>query len=376
MAGREKTAFPNFFINMKHSRNFQLEPFIFLYITERCQLRCRHCYMGDRLQSPREMSLDEITELLKYFKTIGHYKLYLLGGEPLLHPEVEKIILLANDLGFEVVVTSNGQSDIKRFQKITPATAHSFSFSFDSCDESVHDQIRGKGTFRRLVQSVEEARKRGFQVRLICTVSGMNMENSLDLIDFSSKKLKVNMLSYHYFSPIGLGKDKTGDLISPEEWMKFCRDIESYPIPDNFWVYYPPTFVYSDDLPHFVERGYKGCTARWLERLAILPSGRVYVCSVFFDTDRNFGQWEDGRLEIRDSGRTEMGSILKIDENCVCCPNQNLCSGGCGAIRDLDKNFPGVVTSRTCDQKIVPMCPLWTTYASGGKPPSRIQELR
>ena len=30
-----------------HYRNFHN---IFLYVTERCQLRCGHCYMGDRLE--------------------------------------------------------------------------------------------------------------------------------------------------------------------------------------------------------------------------------------------------------------------------------------------------------------------------------------
>jgi len=78
---------------MKNIANSKLEPFIFLYITERCQLRCKHCYMGDRLLKPKEMSLEEIRKILKYFKSLGHYKLYLLGGEPLLHPQIKEIII-------------------------------------------------------------------------------------------------------------------------------------------------------------------------------------------------------------------------------------------------------------------------------------------
>ena len=369
----------NFFVNMvyNYKHDFQLEPFIFLYITEKCQLRCKHCYMGNRLYKPQEMNFRKIIKILKYFKTLGHYKLYLLGGEPLLHPNIEKIILLANKMGYVVVLTSNGQFNPKILQKFNPGIIHSFSFSIDSCNESVHDKIRGKDTFKRLIQNIKEARESGFQVRLICTVSKMNLENTLDLINFSSKELKVDMLSYHYFTPVGLGRNKMNELMLPKEWIEFCNRVEKYPIPDNFCVYYPPTFTFSNRLAYFIERGYKGCTARWFERLAILPSNRIYACSVFFDTNKNFGLWKNNQLEIRKSKDTEMNSILKIEEKCLSCHNHNFCFGGCGALRDLNKNFPrGVITSKNCNQKIIPMCPLWTTYAGKIKPPLRIQELR
>ena len=32
--------------------------YVFLYITERCQLKCRHCYMGGRLDEKKEMDQD------------------------------------------------------------------------------------------------------------------------------------------------------------------------------------------------------------------------------------------------------------------------------------------------------------------------------
>jgi len=333
--------------------------------------------MGKRLYRPKEMSLNEIIKILKYFKVLGHYKLYLLGGEPLLHPQVKQIVFWANKIGYETVLTSNGQFDKKTLRDLSPETVHSFSFSIDSCDEEVHEGIRGKGTFKRLIRNIKEAQKKGFQVRLICTVSGMNLKNSLDLIGFASKQLGVNMLSYHYFSPIGLAKNRISELIPPKEWINFCERVEKFPIPDNFWVYYPPTFTFSDKLSHFLERGYKGCTARWFERLAILPSGRVYACSVFFDTDKNFALWRNGRLELAGSMATEMKNIYKLEQNCLDCSYKNLCFGGCGALRDLNKNFPGVVNSKNCDRKIVPMCPLWTTYAGkNNNPPSKIQELR
>ncbi|TSC95358.1 MAG: radical SAM domain-containing protein [Parcubacteria group bacterium Athens1014_10] len=354
----------------------KLEPFIFLYITERCQLRCRHCYMGDRLSNPKEMSLEKIIKILNYFKVIGHYKLYLLGGEPLLHPQIKEIITIANKIGYEVVVTSNGQFDKKILQDYTPELIHSFSFSIESSNKKTHDYIRGKGTFKRLIDNIKIVQSQGYQARIVSTVSNINVNKLTDLIDYSARVLKVSMLSFHYFSPIGQGEEYINKLILPEDWINFCKEIEEYPIPENFWVYYPPTFVYSDELSYLTERGYKGCTARWVERLAILPSGQIYACSVFFDTNMNFALWRNKKMEIRDSKNTELRSVYKVNDNCMDCPNKNQCFGGCGAYRDLKKKFPGIISSDNCKRKIIPLCPLWSTYAGNNHPISKIQELR
>ncbi|WP_220040648.1 hypothetical protein, partial [Streptomyces tateyamensis] len=40
------------------------EPFLFLYITEKCQLRCKHCYMGDRLDAERRMTPAMVEDIL------------------------------------------------------------------------------------------------------------------------------------------------------------------------------------------------------------------------------------------------------------------------------------------------------------------------
>ena len=59
---------------------------------------CKHCYMGKRLQNGQAMSTKYIRKILKFMRVIyGHYKVYLLGGEPTLHPELDEILKICKE---------------------------------------------------------------------------------------------------------------------------------------------------------------------------------------------------------------------------------------------------------------------------------------
>ncbi|MGH3710923.1 MAG: radical SAM protein, partial [Pseudonocardiaceae bacterium] len=60
---------------------------VYLYITEACQLRCEHCYMGERLERALKMPFDQISQTLTTWRKMGGSKLTILGGEPTLHPD-------------------------------------------------------------------------------------------------------------------------------------------------------------------------------------------------------------------------------------------------------------------------------------------------
>lgn len=59
---------------------------MYLYITEACQLRCEHCYMGERLERALKMPFGQIIQTLTTWRQMGGSKLTILGGEPTLHP--------------------------------------------------------------------------------------------------------------------------------------------------------------------------------------------------------------------------------------------------------------------------------------------------
>jgi organic radical activating enzyme len=143
---------------------------IHLHPTRRCNLACLHCYSSS---SPREtdtLPIDVIERALTILRGEGYETLSLSGGEPLLHPEIDRLTAAAVDLGYRVAMITNGAL-------VGPATravlrrAHVVAVSFDGL-EATHDRTRNKtGSFKRAVAALEWMRGEVARTALACTVS-------------------------------------------------------------------------------------------------------------------------------------------------------------------------------------------------------------
>src|ERR1700759_1772757 len=82
---------------------------IYLYITERCQLRCGHCYMGDRLERGLVLPYEKAESIIDYFRRLGGEFITFLGGEPTLHKDLPRMVDRAIEAGYkQVMINSNG----------------------------------------------------------------------------------------------------------------------------------------------------------------------------------------------------------------------------------------------------------------------------
>ncbi|WP_331722955.1 radical SAM/SPASM domain-containing protein [Nocardia sp. NBC_00511] len=340
------------------------EPFLFLYITEKCPLRCLHCYMGDRLDKERRMSPAYVADVLSSLRvTYGQSKVYLLGGEPTTHPGFGEILDICKQQNYRVVLTSNGLIPARTWP-VLDERIDSFSFSMDGATATTHEQIRGPNTWKPLLASMRRAVTGGFQTRAIMTITTMNSHEVLAAIDLA-EQMGLDMLSLHYFTPTGLGRTRPELQLPPQDWMALCEQIQLAAAGRTVRVFYPPAFVTADALPGLRAAGYSGCTARNLERLAVFPDGRVYICSAFFDTDLHYGEFRDGHVVPRAGAkveRTELTLVNQVSSNCRSCPHGTLCGGGCAAYDHLGTTL----RSADCDRHTVPVCPLWSTPVQAG----------
>jgi radical SAM protein with 4Fe4S-binding SPASM domain len=349
-----------------------LEPFLFLYITEKCQLRCRHCYMGERLDAERRMSAADVERLLVYLRVAhGQYKVYLLGGEPTTHPELDEILDVCQRQGFKVVVTSNGLIP-PRTWPLLDSRVDSMSFSLDGAHAKTHEGMRGPNTFRPLLASIRTAVAAEMQTRAIFTVSAANVQDVPDAIDLADD-LGLEMLSFHYFTPVGLGRGMADLQLPPSRWLEVCAGIRAASHGRRVRLFYPPAFADSSELQRLTGLGYRGCTARSLERLAVFPDGRVYICSMFFDTDLHYGEFVDGRIRPRPgTAGGELTLVNSLSDNCRACPLGGSCRGGCAAYDHLRT----ALVSSECDAGLAPVCPLWSVPAQPEDTAARLQDLR
>ena len=78
----------------------------YLEISNICNLSCSFC-PGTR-REPRVMSAAEFRLLAEKLRGHTEYLYFHLMGEPLLHPELGRLLEIAGELGFRVMITTNG----------------------------------------------------------------------------------------------------------------------------------------------------------------------------------------------------------------------------------------------------------------------------
>ena len=79
---------------------------VFLEITNACNLSCSFCHGTKR--DVKFMSVEEFRVAAAEARKFGEYLYFHLMGEPLLHPNLSEFFDIAHELGFKVIITTNG----------------------------------------------------------------------------------------------------------------------------------------------------------------------------------------------------------------------------------------------------------------------------
>lgn len=329
---------------------------VYLYITEKCQLRCGHCYMGERLKHGRFMPLAEVKHTLQLWRKMGGSKLSILGGEPTLHPDFIEICRYAKSMGYEkVILNTNGlRKALQPLSKMNPEEFSYIQVSLDGGSAQTHDVIRGNGTFKAAWNTTKILVEQGFDTRIICTVNRQNKDDCLSLIP-KCEEIGVSLVKFHVFSTIGNGQDNTDWGMSPKEWIDFYEKLEN--IKDNYkiQIWYQPTYANKSNINRYIQQGYRGCIGRTLDRISIFPDGRAYVCSYLFDTSQNMFEMKNGEIQLnRKKNEFELFSKVLTHSSCKSCKSPQSCLGGCPA----EKLVMGD-SSCQVNEEIIPICRLW-----------------
>lgn len=79
---------------------------IYLEISNLCNLSCAFC-PGTKRQK-KALNEEEFSALLPKIRPYTDFLYFHLMGEPLLHPNLEQFLALAGDVGFKIILTTNG----------------------------------------------------------------------------------------------------------------------------------------------------------------------------------------------------------------------------------------------------------------------------
>jgi MoaA/NifB/PqqE/SkfB family radical SAM enzyme len=77
-----------------------------LYVTDQCNLDCAYCTEYDN--SRPHPSLDDLKKWIRKIRELGTMRIALVGGEPLVHPNIVELVRYCRELGFATSLTTNG----------------------------------------------------------------------------------------------------------------------------------------------------------------------------------------------------------------------------------------------------------------------------
>jgi MoaA/NifB/PqqE/SkfB family radical SAM enzyme len=142
------------------------------YVTYRCNATCAFCDIWER-PSPY-VTLENAERNLQDLKKLGVKVIDFTGGEPLLHRDIDKLLLMAKRFGFITTLTTNTLLYPKWAERLK-GKVDMLHFSLDSPDKEKHDASRGVACFDFLVQSIEIAKSLGERPDILFTVFAHNL---------------------------------------------------------------------------------------------------------------------------------------------------------------------------------------------------------
>lgn len=206
--------------NSNEPQNFYFQ----WHITNKCNLRCSHCYQ-DSYTDQSDLSIDELKAIAdKIFVTMGNWckkgDISITGGEPFIKKELFPLLTYLNDsvdisrldvLCNGILITDEIAQNLKKIRKL-----NNVQVSLDGATSAIHDQIRGTGTFAKALNGIRILVKHGIDVKVMFTLQQLNKSEIPGLIDLAIQE-KISGLTIERMVPTGSGKDKRNAILSPQE---------------------------------------------------------------------------------------------------------------------------------------------------------------
>jgi radical SAM protein with 4Fe4S-binding SPASM domain len=302
-----------------------------LFITSRCNLRCRHCF-SDSGEETHELPLNLIKNVLDQLESMRVLEVRINGGEPFSHPEIDEILADISDRRLRRVIITNGTLLDRDKVQLLKRSKTIPTVSLDDSIPEGHDDFRGvKGSFEQTLKGMSLLKQGEVVYGVNTCIHRGNMKRVKDIIDLAAKygASKIALLD---LKEVGRLREHKEIVPSPAEYRRasiglellkrMMKDIEVSL--DVFMKCYPLRESMMEK-----ERGYVSCSAG-KTRLSIGSDGFVYPCNIVLSDEK----WSMG--DIRESSLKDIwfsnkwrllrgGIRFKELEKCPSCPSRNEC---------------------------------------------------
>ena len=185
---------------------------IYFYLTGGCNFKCRHCEINSQHERESKKKYPYIDfELFKSIvwqgKTLGMSSVKLTGGEPLLHPEIDKILDYININSLNLDIETNGRDLTDTIiEKFLKTKNHFLSISLDGVDAETHEWIRGvPNCFNETLDSIRKLVKAGYQPQIIMSIQKNNVDQMEAMVRLAEKE-NCESVKFNIVTPVAHGE--------------------------------------------------------------------------------------------------------------------------------------------------------------------------
>ncbi|MGK5740431.1 adenosyl-hopene transferase HpnH [Micromonospora sp. URMC 103] len=165
-----------------------------------CNLKCAGC---GKIQQPasllkRRMPVEQAVAAVE---ECGAPMVSIAGGEPLMHPEIDKMVAELVRRKKFVFLCTNAVLLPKKIEKFRPSPYFAFTVHIDGLRERHDAAVCKDGVFDAAVEAVRDAKRRGFRVTTNTTFFNTDTPQTvIEVLDYLNDDLKVDemMLSPAY----------------------------------------------------------------------------------------------------------------------------------------------------------------------------------
>ncbi|CAK0759753.1 SynChlorMet cassette radical SAM/SPASM protein ScmF [Gammaproteobacteria bacterium] len=259
---------------------------LYFYLTEGCNLACRHCWLAPKFDATASRSATLPVELfetaIREAKPLGLGGVKLTGGEPLLHPQFVHLLEIIRREDLSLTLETNGLLCTPEIAAEIAKSSNRFvSISMDGVDAETHEWVRGvAGSFEAAQQAVRNLVAVGIRPQIIFTIMRNNVSQVEGVLRMA-EELGAASVKFNIVQPTarGVKLHETQATMDVAELIELGRHVERDLAPKTklgIFFDYPQAFRSLS----YIASG-DGCgVCGILGILGVLASGHYALCGI------------------------------------------------------------------------------------------------
>ena len=316
---------------------------IYFYLTEGCNLRCRHCWIQPKYQTESRsypaLDLRSFRTILEQAKPMGLSSVKLTGGEPLLHPRIHEILDLTQKEDLYLIIETNGTLCTHELSReIAQCKSPFVGVSLDGATAETHEWVRGvPGCFDATLRGIRNLVEAGLKPQVIMTLMRRNKDQIEAMIRLAHS-IGASSVKFNMMQPTAKGErmHQDGEAVPIEELIRLGQWVENdLTFSTDLKLFYHHPLAFRPLGRMFGEDG-DGCGHCGILRImGVLANGSYALCGIgevlpelvfgHVETVPLKEVWETHSLllEIR------RGMPHRLEGICRTCLMKKMCLGSC-----------------------------------------------